>query len=90
MAEAPPVRSAPLLHGPLDGGASRRDHEEPSYQGTFTGARRYLLQTFATTDSASIKKRVAHYLVSTDCPVCHGKRLRPEALRVKFDGLDIM
>jgi excinuclease ABC subunit A len=63
--------------------------EEPSYTGTFTGARRYVLHTFATTQSALMKKRVSRYLVSTDCPVCHGKRLRPEALSVTFAGLDI-
>ena len=63
--------------------------EEPSYMGTFTGAKRYVLQTFATTQSALMKKRVSQYLVSTDCPACHGKRLRPEALSVTFAGLDI-
>ena len=63
--------------------------EEPSYMGTFTGARRYVLETFAKTESAQMKKRVARYMVSTECPVCHGKRLRPEALKVKFAGLDI-
>ncbi len=63
--------------------------EPPSYQGTFTGARQYLLQTFATTESPTIKKRVQRYLISAECPVCHGKRLRPEALAVTFAGLDI-
>src|SRR5215213_4553790 len=63
--------------------------EEPSYMGTFTGARKYVLQTFATTESASMKKRVARYMVSTECPECGGKRLRAEALSVKFAGLDI-
>lgn len=63
--------------------------QEPSYQGTFTGARRYVLQTFANTQSALMKKRVARFLVSSDCPVCHGKRLRPEALAVTFAGYDI-
>jgi excinuclease ABC subunit A len=63
--------------------------EEPSYQGTFTGAKRYVLHTFATTQSALMKKRVSRYLVSTDCPACEGKRLRPEALTVRFAGLDI-
>jgi excinuclease ABC subunit A len=63
--------------------------EEPSYMGTFTGARQYVLETFAKTESATMKKRVSRYLVSTECPVCHGKRLRPEALKVKFEGLDI-
>ncbi len=63
--------------------------EEPSYQGTFTGARRYVLHTFATTQSALIKKRVARYLISADCPSCHGKRLQPQALTVTFAGHDI-
>ena len=50
--------------------------EEPSYQGTFTGARKYVLQTFATTQSAMMKRRVAQFHVAArDCPVCHGKRL---------------
>jgi excinuclease ABC subunit A len=63
--------------------------EPPNYQGTFTGARRYVLETFAKTESASMKRRVAQYLVSNDCPTCQGKRLRPEALSVTFAGLDI-
>src|SRR5436190_6319724 len=66
-----------------------RRKEEPSYMGTFTGARKYVLQTFATTQSALMKKRVAQYMVSADCPECHGKRLKRDALRVKFAGLDI-
>jgi excinuclease ABC subunit A len=68
---------------------ARRRKEEPSYQGTFTSARRYVLQTFATTESASMKKRVARYLVSADCPLCHGKRLKREALSVTFAGFDL-
>ncbi len=64
-------------------------NEEPSYQGTFTGARRYVLETFANSQSPLMKKRAAHYLVSTGCPLCHGKRLRRESLSVTFAGLDI-
>jgi excinuclease ABC subunit A len=63
--------------------------ETPSYQGTFTGARKYVLQTFAGTESAIMKKRVARYLVGMDCPTCHGKRLRAESLSVTFGGHDI-
>jgi excinuclease ABC subunit A len=63
--------------------------EEPSYMGTFTSARRHVLHTFANTHSALMKKRVARYMVGTECPTCHGKRLRPESLSVKFAGLDI-
>src|SRR3954469_7205591 len=63
--------------------------EEPSYQGNFSSARRYVMSTFATTESASIKKRVARYMVSAECPLCRGKRLRRESLSVTFSGVDI-
>jgi excinuclease ABC subunit A len=62
---------------------------EPSYMGTFTSARRHVLTTFANTHSALMKKRVSQYMLSTLCDVCHGKRLRPESLSVKFAGIDI-
>jgi excinuclease ABC subunit A len=63
--------------------------EEPSYMGTFTSARRHVLHTFANTESASMKRRASQYMVSTECPLCHGKRLRLESLSVKFAGFDI-
>ncbi|MDT7578334.1 MAG: excinuclease subunit [Pseudonocardiales bacterium] len=62
---------------------------EPSYQGTFVGARRYVLDTFATTKSAIVKRRVAEFVTSALCPTCHGKRLKTEALSVTFEGMDI-
>src|SRR5687768_15433193 len=58
--------------------------EEPSYMGTFTSAKRYVLHAFATTQSALIRKRVSQYMISADCPLCNGKRLRRESLSVKF------
>ncbi len=62
---------------------------EPSYMGTFTGARKYVLQTFATTQSALMKKRVSRYMAGGTCPLCDGKRLKREALAVTFAGHDI-
>jgi excinuclease ABC subunit A len=63
--------------------------EEPSYMGTFTSARRHVLHTFGTTHSPMMKKRVSEFMLSTECPLCGGKRLRRESLSVKFAGLDI-
>ncbi|MGY3088161.1 excinuclease ABC subunit A [Hymenobacter sp. UYAg731] len=63
--------------------------EQPNYMGTFTGVKRHVLHTFATTQSALMKKRVAQYMLGSDCPTCHGKRLRRESLSVRFAGLDI-
>jgi len=62
---------------------------EPSYMGTFTGAKKYVLHTFANTQSALMKKRVSKYMLSSECPLCHGKRLRRESLSVTFSGYDI-
>ena len=66
-----------------------RRKEEPSYMGTFTGARKYVLHSFATTQSALMKRRVARYMTAATCPLCNGKRLQRDALLVKFAGLDI-
>jgi len=63
--------------------------ESPNYMGTFSSARRHVLHTFATTQSPLMKKRALQYMLSTECPTCHGKRLRRESLSVTFAGLDI-
>jgi excinuclease ABC subunit A len=83
--------SVPVYAGftPKETRAALRRKEEPSYMGTFMGARRYVLHTFATTQSALMKRRVARYMVGSVCPVCDGKRLKREALSVTFAGLDI-
>ena len=62
---------------------------EPSYMGTFSSARRQVLHTFTTTESAAMRRRVQRYMIAAECSVCHGKRLRPEALAVRFAELDI-
>lgn len=62
---------------------------EPGYMGTFSSARRHVLHTFATTESAAMKRRVQAYMIAAECPVCCGRRLRPEALAVRFMGYDI-
>ncbi|GGM00996.1 excinuclease ABC subunit A [Pseudomonas asuensis] len=62
---------------------------EPSYMGTFTGARRYVLHTFTHSQSALMKRRVSQYMVGNLCPLCEGKRLKREALTVTFAGYDI-
>ena len=69
---------------------ARRRKEEPSYTGTFTSARRHVLHTFATSQSALMKRRALAYMLRAPCPLCGGKRLRQEALSVHFAGKDIV
>jgi len=83
--------SVPVYAGytPAETRRALKRKEEPSYMGTFTGARKYVLQTFSTTQSALMKKRVARFMTGTLCPSCNGKRLKPDALEVSFAGYDI-
>lgn len=66
-----------------------KNNEQPSYKGTYTSAKNYILNTYANSPSASMKKRVSEYMVGSTCPTCKGKRLRPESLSVTFAGYDI-
>ncbi|WP_072314076.1 excinuclease ABC subunit UvrA [Agrococcus sp. Marseille-P2731] len=63
---------------------------EPRYMSTFLGVRRYVLSTFAGSKSARMRERAASFMVSIACPSCGGKRLKPEALAVTFEGNDIV
>jgi len=74
---------------PAESRRAVRRKEEPSYQGTFTGARKHVLHTFANTQSALMKRRVTQFMTASICPLCGGKRLRAEALSVQFAGFDI-
>ncbi|MGW1677288.1 excinuclease ABC subunit UvrA [Saccharopolyspora sp. NPDC002376] len=59
------------------------------YQGTYQSARRYVLHTLATTQSATLRKRALQYAEVLPCPACDGSGLRPEALAVKFAGANV-
>ena len=67
---------------------ANRRKEDPSYLGTFSGARRFVMDTFPNTPSAMIKKRVGKFLGSTECPLCLGKKLRRESLSITFAEFD--
>ncbi|WP_133477437.1 excinuclease ABC subunit UvrA [Cognatilysobacter segetis] len=74
---------------PAETRAALKKKLEPAYMGTFTGARRYVMHTFTTTQSALMKRRVARFMTGSACPLCEGKRLKREALSVTFAGVDI-
>ena len=66
-----------------------KNNEDPSYMGTFSSAKRFVLQSFATTQSPRTKKRVSQFMQISQCPTCQGKKLKQASLSVKFAGLDI-
>ncbi|MDN3488343.1 excinuclease ABC subunit UvrA [Pseudoalteromonas sp. APC 3694] len=69
--------------------AAIKNEESPSYMGTFISAKRFVLQSFASTQSPRTKKRVSQYMQISQCPQCEGKKLKKESLSVKVAGLDI-
>jgi excinuclease ABC subunit A len=74
---------------PAETRAALRRRMEPSYMGTFVGVRKYVLDTFAGSQSALTRKRAARFLRASPCPACDGRRLKREALSVRFAGVDI-
>ncbi|HEY9785749.1 MAG TPA: excinuclease ABC subunit UvrA [Candidatus Obscuribacterales bacterium] len=59
------------------------------YQGTYLSAAAYVRHTFATTNSATLRKRVLRFMTSATCHECQGKRLKKTSLAVKFAGHDV-
>jgi excinuclease ABC subunit A len=75
---------------PAETKRAQQRREAPSYMGTFSSAKRNLFHTFSSTQSPMMKRRAMKYMLASDCPTCRGKRLKPEALKVTFAGMDIM
>jgi excinuclease ABC subunit A len=70
--------------------AQREAHRiQRPYQGTYMSAASYVMHTFSSTESATLRKRVVQFMDTAHCAVCNGKRLRPESLAVRFGGHDI-
>ncbi|GAA2045944.1 excinuclease ABC subunit UvrA [Catenulispora yoronensis] len=59
------------------------------YQGTYMSPRSWVLHTYATTKSASLRAKAASFLSEEPCPTCQGRRLNPFALSVTVAGVDI-
>jgi excinuclease ABC subunit A len=81
-----------ILHG-TDGRAvtlrfidGRRSYEVKK---PFEGVIGNLNRRMQTTESAWMREELSRYQGSRPCEVCHGARLRPEALAVKIAGEDI-
>ncbi len=55
----------------------------------FEGVIRNLERRYRETESEWSREEIGRYMTATPCSVCHGDRLRPEALAVKIDGRHI-
>ena len=62
---------------------------EMSYTSGFEGVVPYIERQYLQAETDTQRARWAEYLREVPCPVCHGKRLKPEVLAVLIHGYNI-
>ncbi len=71
----------------------RMDYESDRFSGelvtNFEGVIPNLERRYQQTDSDYVRKEIGKYMRVLVCPTCGGKRLKPEVLGVKIEGLNI-
>jgi excinuclease ABC subunit A len=67
----------------------RHERGENTYKATFEGVVTNLERRYRETDSEYIKTELEKYMVTRACPVCQGRRLKPEILAVTVDDRNI-
>ncbi|MCI6378105.1 MAG: excinuclease ABC subunit UvrA [Clostridiales bacterium] len=64
-------------------------HGKGHYETVFEGVITSLNRRYRETTSESVKATYEEYMVTDDCPACHGRRLKPEVLAVTVGGKNI-
>jgi len=82
-----------ILYGSDDDIHVRYDNRDKTghfeYQSKFPGILADLRRRYMESSSDEIKDWLESFMVEKECEVCHGKRLRPEALAVTVGGRNI-
>lgn len=78
--DLPPKQQHILVYGPPKNETSRTG---------FHGILAYLRQTIEEARSDGYRDYMMNFMSATPCPVCRGKRLRPESLAVKINGMSV-
>ncbi|HUB28776.1 MAG TPA: excinuclease ABC subunit UvrA [Terracidiphilus sp.] len=78
--DLPPKQQHVLVYGPPKGEAPRTG---------FHGILAYLRDSVAEARNEGYREYMMNFMSATPCPVCRGKRLRPESLAVKIGSLSI-
>ncbi len=88
-----PIKNIPkeALEIILNGGNEKFEIESKelglsrSYEIDFEGINNFILNQFSESESTSIKRWAKGFMDEIDCPVCHGDRLKIEALHFKIN-----
>ena len=60
------------------------------YYTTYEGVATHLERLYRETESNNTRAEIGRYMASSPCPVCHGKRLKPESLAITISGKSII
>jgi excinuclease ABC subunit A len=61
-----------------------------TYHSTYEGVIPNLERRYHETDSDFVRREIEKYMAEHECPVCHGKRLKPEILAVTIEKQSIV
>ena len=67
-----------------------RDGRQATFDTAFEGVIGNLERRYRETNSEYIREKISEYMSDRPCPTCKGKRLRPEALAVTVNGINIL
>ncbi len=79
-----------ILYGAGEQGVTMRGPGGRTYHTTYEGVVPNLERRYHETDSDFVRREINKYMAEHECPVCHGKRLKPEILAVTIAGQSIV
>ncbi|GAC1369380.1 MAG: excinuclease ABC subunit UvrA [Candidatus Saccharimonadales bacterium] len=88
--EMKPADLRVILYGSGDTEITMRGPGGRTYHTTFEGVIPNMERRYHETDSEFVRKDIEKYMTERECPVCHGKRLKPEILAITVGGKSIV
>jgi excinuclease ABC subunit A len=79
-----------ILYGAPDASISIKGPGGRVYRTTYEGVIPNLERRYRETDSEFVRHEIEKYMAERECPVCQGKRLKPEILAVTVDDRSIV
>src|SRR3970040_3256 len=94
VAELPKQKLDLILYGTDDDQVpvryNSRERRQATFRTAFEGVIGNRERRYQETQSEFIRSKIQEYMSERPCPACEGRRLRPEALAVTIDGLNIV
>ncbi len=90
VADMKPADLRVILYGAGDADITMRGPGGRTYHTSYDGVIPNMERRYHDTDSEFVRKEIEKYMTERECPVCHGKRLKPEILAVTVGGKSIV